>query len=165
MSSLWSSRLAFSYWKRKGGKKREGEEESKKARQKKKKIRWQLVRWHKELGALQTPECIRKCSENPGDGNLVGIQLQGGTGLVWLLLGIQENFLFSVIDWPFYQTSLKILFHLSLFIKAPQHLSTGCLPAMRRETLHCARSFARSFHKFLNILTTINVSKYETATI
>jgi len=98
VSSLWSSRLAISSWKRKGGRQREKKGESKKERQKKKK---QGDTWQgdtRSMGLCKQLQVLGDSQKTPRDGNMVEIQLQGGTGLVWLLLGIQERFLFSVVD-------------------------------------------------------------------
>lgn len=73
-------------------------------------------------------QVLGDAQQTPRDGNVVETRLQGETGPVQLLLGIQENFLFSVIDWPFHQTSRKILFPVSPFFKA-SHLGTSGLPA------------------------------------
>lgn len=54
------------------------------------------------------------------------------TWLLWLLRGTQENFLFPVMDWPFYQIygRCEALFLLSLNLKAPQ-LCPCCLRCMQ----------------------------------
>jgi len=50
------------------------------------------------MGLCKQLQVLGDSQKTPRDGNMVEIQLQGGTGLVWLLLGIQERFLFSVVD-------------------------------------------------------------------
>lgn len=71
---------------------------------------------------------------------------------VWLLLGIQENSLFSVADWPLYQASLKIFFNPLLFFKSPHHLCIDCSSAM------CRIPFTGPSKIWNN-----HVSKYQTA--
>lgn len=102
MPSLWSSRLAICCWKRKGGRKRERrtrKQEGKTEEEKTKMTPGKVTQW---ATGLQTPASLGDAQKTPRDGNMVETQLQGGTGLVWLLLGIQENFLFSVVDYPFH---------------------------------------------------------------